>query len=163
MKLNHFHSPVVALTSIAVAAILVGCSTTDSKLWQVAPNYRISNTGASAEMGYTALARQYEGERRWAEAANAWRKAAAAAPQDAEILNSLGLAEARQGRFANANALGLSANRKVQDDELPERLDWRTWLEGWKAARNSNTANPEPVIYQADVPSPLSGAGELKK
>jgi len=116
MKLNHFHSPVVALTSIAVAAILVGCSTTDSKLWQVAPNYRISNTGASAEMGYTALARKYEGERRWPEAIIAWRKAAAAAPQDAEILNALGLAEARQGRFANAiatlrRALALSPQR----------------------------------------------------
>ncbi len=68
-----------------------------------------------------------------------------------------------KGRFANANALGLSVSRKEQDDELPEWLDWRTWLEGWKAARNADKANPEPVIYQAEAPSPLSGAGELKK
>ena len=66
-----------------------------------------------------------------------------------------------KGRFANANALGLSVNRKAQEDELPEWLDWGTWLEGWRAARNHNHA--DPVIYQAEVPSPLSGAGELEK
>ena len=104
MKQGSFHSPVVVLTTIAAAAVLVGCSSVELTSWKVAPNYRISNSGASAAAGYTTLARQYEGERRWAEAANAWRKAAAAAPQDAEILNSLGLAEARQGRFANAIA-----------------------------------------------------------
>jgi len=68
-----------------------------------------------------------------------------------------------KGRFANVNALGLSANRKAQDDELPEWLNWQTWLDGWHAARNVGKADEEPVIYQADVPSPLSGAGELKK
>lgn len=66
-----------------------------------------------------------------------------------------------KGRFANANALGLSVNRKEQEDELPEWLNWQTWLEGWKAARGND--QQEPVIYQADVSSPLSGTGELKK
>lgn len=67
-----------------------------------------------------------------------------------------------KGRFANANALGLSVNRKEQDD-LPEWLDLQAWLNGWKAARNKNQADPEPVIYQTEVTSPLSGAGELEK
>lgn len=68
-----------------------------------------------------------------------------------------------KGRFANANALGLSVNRKEQEDESLERLDWREWLKGWKAARNKNQADPEPVTFQAEVTSPLSGAGELEK
>ena len=68
-------------------------------------------------------------------------------------------------RFGDMTALGLgnlstvqskAADRK-EDEELPEWLNWQTWLEGWRAARK---ANDEPVIYQAEVPSPLSGAGE---
>jgi hypothetical protein len=66
-----------------------------------------------------------------------------------------------KGRFANANALGLSVNRK--EDELPEWLNWQAWLEGWKAARNNGKADNETVIYQAEVPSPLSDAGEVQK
>ena len=66
-----------------------------------------------------------------------------------------------KGRFANANALGLSVNRK--EDDLPEWLDWQTWLDGWRAARNHGKAANEPVIYQAEMPSPLSGAGESQK
>lgn len=116
MKQGSFRSPIAVITTIAAAAVLVGCSTVDLTPWTVAPNYRISNSGATAAAGYTTLARQYEGERRWAEAANAWRKAAAAAPQDAGILNSLGLAEARQGQFTKAistlrGALALTPQR----------------------------------------------------
>jgi hypothetical protein len=68
-----------------------------------------------------------------------------------------------KGRFANANALGLSASRNEQEDELPEWLDWQTWLQGWHAARNAGKADNEPVIYQAEAPSPLSGMGESQK
>lgn len=148
MKLNHFHSPVVALTSIAIAAFLVGCSTTDSKLWQVAPNYRIANTGASAEMGYSALARQYEGERRWPEAINAWRKAAAAAPQNAEILNSLGLAEARQGRFANAIATLRRALALA-----PQRAQYLNNL-GYTLLLDGRSVEAKEVLSQALVLKP---------
>ena len=51
-----------------------------------------------------ALARQYEGERRWHEARDAWRKAALEAPNDADILNALGMAEASQGLYADSVA-----------------------------------------------------------
>lgn len=148
MKLKPFHAPVVALTSIAVAAILIGCSTTDSKLWQVAPNYRISNTGASAEMGYSALARQYEGERRWPEAINAWRKAAAAAPQNAEILNSLGLAEARQGSFTNAIATLRRALALA-----PQRAQYLNNL-GYTLLLDGRSVEAKEVLSQALVLKP---------
>jgi len=68
-----------------------------------------------------------------------------------------------KARFGNASALGLSAKKKEQDDDLPEWLDWQTWLKGWQAARENG--NQEPARYQStsEVISPLSGAGEGKE
>ena len=43
--------------------------------------------------------------------------------------------------------------QEQEEDELPD-ADWREWLQGYEAARGAGKA--EPVIYQADVPSPLS-------
>ena len=65
-----------------------------------------------------------------------------------------------KARFGNASALGLSANKKEQEDEWPEWLDWQTWLKGWQAAHNADKDDPEHIIYQADVPGPLPSKGE---
>ena len=95
-----------AVAAAALAALLAGCAAPAPalKAWRVEPNYRITNTGPSAGPGYVALAKQYEGERRWRDASEAWRKASLEAPVDAEILNSLGTAEAGQGRYREAIA-----------------------------------------------------------
>lgn len=151
MKHASFHSPIVVLTTIAAAVVLGGCSTVDLTPWKVAPNYRISNSGATAAAGYTTLARQYEGERRWAEAANAWRKAAAAAPQDAGILNSLGLAEARQGQFTKAistlrGALALTAQRT----QLLNNLGYALLLDGQD--HEAKTILNEALSLKPDYP-----------
>ncbi len=142
MNLHTFRPSVAALTSMAIAAI-VGCSTMDSKLWQVAPNYRISNAGQSAEKGFIALAQQYESEHRWPEATDAWRKAAATAPTNAGTLNSLGLAEARQGQFTNAiatlrRALGLAPQRV----QLFNNLGYALLLDG-------QSVEAEKILSQA--------------
>jgi hypothetical protein len=104
MNTCHPRSSCHAISVAAIAVVLAGCAAPAPKIWRVAPNYRISNAGASADLGYMALARQYEGERRWREARDAWRKAALEAPEDAEILNALGMAEAGQGLYGNAVA-----------------------------------------------------------
>ena len=93
------------LTALAVAmglaVAVAGCAlpgpVASGKNWKIAPSYRVTHTGPDAGQGYTALARQYEGERRWREARDAWRKAALEAPNDADILNALGMAEVSQG------------------------------------------------------------------
>ena len=64
---------------------------------RVAPSYRVDHAGPGLAQGYAALARRYEGEGRGPEALQAWRKAALAAPADADLQNALGKAEARQG------------------------------------------------------------------
>jgi len=92
-------------TALAVAALaLGGCAATGPEAWRVAPSYRITHAGPVGAQGYAALARQYEGERRWSDALAAWQKAALAAPADAEILDGLGVAQAGQGRLDDAVA-----------------------------------------------------------
>ncbi|HSI58049.1 MAG TPA: tetratricopeptide repeat protein [Ideonella sp.] len=90
------------VVATAIVAALSGCTTPATEGWRIAPNYRVSHAGPGADQGYVALARRYEGERRWREARDAWRKAALAAPRDAETLNALGMAEAAQGQYGDA-------------------------------------------------------------
>lgn len=96
----------VALAAITLVTLLSGCAGPAPALtaWRVEPTHRIEHTGPSAAPGYVALARQFEGERRWREASDAWRKASLEAPDDAEVLNSLGTAEAGQSRYREAIA-----------------------------------------------------------
>lgn len=46
-----------------------------------------------------------------------------------------------------------------EDDDLPDS-DWREWLQGYEAARNSGKTDLNPVLHQADVSSPLELHGE---
>lgn len=90
--------------AIAVAGCAAPATVASGKPWKIAPSYRVTHTGPGADQGYMALARQYEGELRWQAAREAWRKAALEAPDDADALNGLGMAEARRGRYADSVA-----------------------------------------------------------
>ncbi|HEY1391895.1 MAG TPA: tetratricopeptide repeat protein [Methylibium sp.] len=85
-----------------IALGLVGCSAPQPQTWRVAPTYRVSVTGSASALDYAALARQYEGEQRWGDALNAWSKAASVAPDNAEVLDKLGVALAERGRYDEA-------------------------------------------------------------
>lgn len=137
-----------ALTVAAIAVVLAGCSTPEPKTWRVAPNYRISHAGPNANQGYVALARQFEGERRWREARDAWRKAALAAPEDADTLNALGLAEASQGQFGRAVA---ALRRAVA--LAPERVPLLNNL-GYALLLDGNNVEAKNVLTAALARSP---------
>ncbi len=92
----------LTLLSLAASAVVLGCASVPSSQWRMEPSYRVQGTGASAAQGYLALARQYEGEDRALQAIDAYRKAAAAAPDDADMHNALGVALARQAQFGPA-------------------------------------------------------------
>ena len=109
--------------AIAVAGCALPAPVASGKNWQIAPSYRVIHTGPGADQGYRALARRYEGEWRWREARDAWRKAAAEAPNDADILNALGMAEAGQGLYADSIA---ALRRAVA--AAPERVALRNNL-----------------------------------
>ncbi|OGB33003.1 MAG: hypothetical protein A3F78_21990 [Burkholderiales bacterium RIFCSPLOWO2_12_FULL_61_40] len=119
-------------TAVTMAAVVGGCSTPAPEAWRVAPVYHLAHAGGtSADSAYTALARQYEGEHRWREARNAWRKAALAAPQDADTLNALGMAEAGQGLYGNAvEALRRAVALAPQNAQLLNNLGYALLLDG---------------------------------
>jgi Tfp pilus assembly protein PilF len=96
-------SRTLALSAVALA--LAGCAAPAPEAWRVEPNYRVSHAHAGMAPGYAALARQYEGERRWSDALRAWQRAAAQAPDDVEVLDALGVALAGQGRHEEAVAV----------------------------------------------------------
>jgi len=88
--------------TVAATAALLGCSSLTPAPWRVEGVYRVEDSGAGTAKGYLALARQYEGEQRAAQALDAYRKAAQAAPEDADVQNTLGLALARQAQYGQA-------------------------------------------------------------
>ena len=102
------HGLTALAVAVGLAVAVAGCAlpapVASGKTWKIAPSYRVTHTGLGADQGYMTLARQYEGERRWREARDAWRKAALEAPNDADILNSLGMAEVSQGMYADSVA-----------------------------------------------------------
>ncbi len=116
-------------TTLTLVSVLGGCSTPAPEAWRVAPLYHVSNAGS--DHGYQALARQYEGEHRWREARDAWRKAALAAPQDADTLNALGMAEAGQGLYGKAvEALRRAVALAPQSAQLLNNLGYALLLNG---------------------------------
>lgn len=86
--------------SVVACAALWGCSSLPT--WRVEPAFRIESGGANPGPGLLALAQQYEGEGRVEQALQAYAKAAQAAPADADLHNTVGLALARHGRFGDA-------------------------------------------------------------
>lgn len=148
-----------ALTVVAAAVLLAGCAALapEPKTWRVAANYRIDNAGTSTELGYQALARQFEGERRWREARDAWRKAALAAPEDADILNALGLAEASQGQYGKAvAALRRAVAVAPQRAQLLNNLGYALLLDGQSVEAKSVlqealTRSPDHRLARANL------------
>ncbi|MFZ3081923.1 tetratricopeptide repeat protein [Rhodoferax ferrireducens] len=144
---------------MAIALVLTGCAAPVPTVWRVAPNYRISNSGPDrvAANGYMALARQFEGEHRWRDARDAWRKAALEAPNNADVMNALGMAEAAQGLFGNAvaalrRAVALAPQRAALLNNLGYALllDGRT-DEAKDVLREALVLNPEHRLARSNL------------
>ena len=100
------------LTALALGAVLAGCSHAPPQSWRVEPVLRVAGSdGEAAAQGYRALARQYEGEGRMAQADQAHRRAAQAAPADAPSLHALGVQLARRGEWNQGIAALRLANQ----------------------------------------------------
>jgi tetratricopeptide (TPR) repeat protein len=91
---------------MAVFAALAGlgaCAThgPDPRAWQVTPVYRVQHAQAQFD-GHYATARYLEGQRRWAQAEVAYRRALALQPTHVEAHNRLALTLAEQGHLLPA-------------------------------------------------------------
>jgi hypothetical protein len=95
--------PRPGLALLAGILALAGCASDKPLAWRVEPTARTTNVGAAnSAQGYLALARQYDGEGRHAQALEFYRKAALEAPYDPDVLDQVGVAEAAQGDYAHA-------------------------------------------------------------
>ena len=62
------------MLALAGSAALMGCATKDPLAWRIEPVYQSGQSSNQAiGRGYTAIARQYEGEGRWEQAAVCFR------------------------------------------------------------------------------------------
>ncbi|WP_181178896.1 LytR C-terminal domain-containing protein [Methylibium rhizosphaerae] len=160
-----FDSRTLALTAIALA--LAGCAGPAPEAWRVEPNYRVSHAAPGMAPGYAALARQYEGERRWSDALQAWRRAAAQAPGDVDVLDALGVALAGQGHHEEAvavlrqavalapqrarlhNNLGYALILAGRDDEARDPLRTAVLLDPAHAMARANLQRVAPAVEPA--------------
>lgn len=108
--MKHFNSRYLAhagrLSGVLLAGLGLSACTAPSALQplRMEPNLRVEHAGPGHAQGYMALALRYEGEARWPEALQAWQKAAQAAPDDADVHNALGQAQAAAGDHVAAVA-----------------------------------------------------------
>lgn len=93
--------------TVAASFALAGCATPgrdDQALaWKVEPVMDVRH-GAQPSMAYYALGRYHDGSQAWDKAIQAYRKAIAANPRNAEAHNALGVLLARCQRLADAEA-----------------------------------------------------------
>lgn len=94
------------LSAVLLAGLgLSGCTAPAAlQPLRLEPHLRVEHAGPGLAQGYVALALRYEGDARWPEALQAWQKAAQAAPDDADVHNALGQAQAAAGDHAAAVA-----------------------------------------------------------
>lgn len=120
------------LSALALSAVLAGCSHAPPQSWRVEPVLRVAGSDArAAAQGWRALARQYEGEGRLAQAVEAQRRAAQADPGDAESLHALGVKLARRGELAQGiAALRLANEMAPRQPQLLNNLGYALQLSG---------------------------------
>lgn len=150
-----------ALTTVAMAAVLGACAFPTPDTWRVAPVYRVAHAGGTdTDSSYQALARQYEGEHRWRDARDAWRKAALAAPQDADTQNAWGMAEAGQGHFGNAvEALRRAVALAPQRAQLLNNLGYALLLDGH--TEEAKSLLKEALARQPDHPQAMANLDRI--
>ena len=111
--------------ALTVALVLAGCATPPdpgAPPWRVQPLWRVDDAPLRGTApGYAALGLKYDGEGRWLQAADAYRKAALADPANAEYRNALALALSRVAQRSTAVAAAAAAA-----DAPPARLVLQT-------------------------------------
>lgn len=80
-----------------------------------------------------------------------------------EVLNEIMSQLRGDATTSQSSIVAKPAKSPEQDDDNLPDADWREWLQGYEAARNSGKADLNPVFHQADVSSPLELHGEGSK
>jgi tetratricopeptide (TPR) repeat protein len=117
--------PMKTVLAAVTMAALGGCASQQGEArrdWRIEPVMHVRHSSVSSE-AYYRTGRYYDGMQRWDAAAEQYRKSVAADPRHVDASNALGVALARQGDLAGAEA---QLRRAVALD--PARADVRSNL-----------------------------------
>jgi tetratricopeptide (TPR) repeat protein len=170
-------SPAGRMAVFAALAGLGACAThgPDPRAWQVTPVYRVQHAQAQFD-GHYATARYLEGQRRWAQAEVAYRRALALQPTHVEAHNRLALTLAEQGRLLPAiEALRQALALDPQAAHLLNNLGYLQLQAGERddavsTLRRAVELNPRSTTAEAnlraaltihDIPSPSTRPAEV--
>lgn len=98
--------PVRAILASAVMLAAAGCASLDpnlAKAWTIEPVLNVVHSLQTSQAYYT-LGRYHDGSQAWDKAIDAYQKSVAADAKNIEAHNALGVALARAGRYAEAEA-----------------------------------------------------------
>lgn len=161
-----------------VGVLAAGCATVTNESpdsWRVEPLFRLSHGDGDKGNGLLALGRAYEGERRWRDAEDVYRRSASRAPGDPQGHNALGRVLAAQQRHAEAvtafrravalqpaqaqwlNNLGYALMLVGEHDEASRVLQQALSLEPGYALARANLAVAERKLARHHAtPSPVA-------
>lgn len=171
--------PWLPLIPLAGCLALAACSTPQGPAaWRIEPVYSAGSASqAAVARGYAALAKVYESEGRWQAALDAWHKATAADPADADLHTSAGVALARAGQLEQAieqfrqaaalqpgsaralNNLGYALALGGHDAQAATVLGQALAADPTHASARANLASVEMRLAQHQGPLPAPGAG----
>ena len=98
--------PVRAIIASAVMLAAAGCASLDpnlAKAWTIEPVLNVVHSLQTSQ-AYSTLGRYHDGSQAWDKAIDAYQKSVAADAKNIEAHNALGVALARAGRYAEAEA-----------------------------------------------------------
>ena len=104
MKLRHLNHFAIAGAVLTAAAGCAAPGTDGSQAGRVEAVFTVKHAVQSSQ-GYYTLGRYHDGSRAWVQAVDAYRKAIAIDSRHMEAHNALGVALARSGRYADAEAV----------------------------------------------------------
>lgn len=142
---------------------LAACATPtpDPRAWQVLPVFRIQHSQAQFD-GHYAVGRYLEGQRRWHQAEQAYRRALALRPTHVEARSRLALVLAEQGRLLPAiEALRQALALEPHAADLLNNLGYLQWRAGQREAatatlRQALSLDPHNALARANLRAALS-------
>lgn len=142
---------------------LAACATPtpDPRAWQVLPVFRIQHSQAQFD-GHYAVGRYLEGQRRWHQAEQAYRRALALRPTHVEAHNRLALVLAEQGQLLPAiEALRQALALEPQAADLLNNLGYLQLRAGQREAaattlRQAVSLDPHNALARANLRAALS-------
>jgi Tfp pilus assembly protein PilF len=160
------------LPMVCCIPLLSSCATpqtTGNQTWNIKPVYKVNNVAADSPDAFYQLGRYYQGQRRYEQAAEAYRKALDADGSFVEAHNGLGVIYSMQGRYDEAiTEFRTAASQAPNAGHLYNNLGHALYLQGAyaeavSALKQAATLDPENPRTLNNLALAYAKAGEADK